>query len=509
MRRYIKKQIFELHKTVTATFSVILKLLQLKRSSEAYQIVVDLQQALIEMGESIEKEEGIGTGAVKHLEEACEMLYQCTQSRNPIVSTEYLRKAQGAYAKCIDFVRNEIPDDQIKIVFLPYKASMWTAMESIWKAAMQDETCEAKVVVIPYDILGSEGEREKEVYEADKFPDYVPIVDYKEYPLEEEKPDIVIIHNPYDETNTLTRVPEKYYSYNIKPHTNCLVYSPYHTIGGFVKGATDGFIEPQAALVADKVVVQSEFVKQIYLSYGFEAEKILAYGSPKADAIATMGDEWSIPNEWKKKLEGKKKVFLLNTHWAYFMKGKANEKNGKRDFAVRFHEEFMQAMEERKEEVGLIWRPHPLMFDAGNQRAKECMPYIEALIERMEQSDFAVVDKTDDYRYAFYASDAMVTTYSSLLNEYLITGKPVMIFQTKPTDEAGEASPIDHRSCYFRFPKDRGVPFSQFIDMVLKGEDAKYDERMEILRNKSFANMDGTAGEKIYNHLIKEMGVQL
>ncbi len=509
MRRYTKKQIFDLHKTVTATFLVILKLFRLKRSREAYQIVVDLQQALIEMGENIEKEEGTGSGAVKYLEEACEMLYQCTQVGNPVISTEYLCKAQRVYEKCIDVVKNEISDDKVKIVFLAYKASMWTSMESIWKAAIQDEICEAKVVVIPYDILGCDGKREKEVYEADKFPGYVPVVNYKEYRLEEEKPDIVVIHNPYDETNTLTRVPQEYYSYNIKPHTNCLVYSPYHTIGGYIKGATDGFIEPQAALVADKVVVQSEFVKQIYLSYGFDADKILAYGSPKADAIATMGDEWSIPDEWKRKLEGKKKVFLLNTHWAYFMKGKVNEKNGKCDFAVRFHEELMQAIEEKKGEVGLIWRPHPLMFDAGNQRAKECMPYIEALIERMEQSNFAVVDKTDDYRYAFSASDAMVTTYSSLLNEYLITGKPVMIFQTKPTDEAGEASPIDHRSCYFRFSRDGGVPFSEFIDMVLKGEDSKYHGRMELLNSKSFANMDGTAGEKIYNHLIKEMGVQL
>ena len=36
---------------------------------------------------------------------------------------------------------------------------------------------------------------------------------YDEYSLEKEQPDIVFIHNPYDGTNNVTRVPEQYYSY--------------------------------------------------------------------------------------------------------------------------------------------------------------------------------------------------------------------------------------------------------------------------------------------------------
>ena len=509
MRICTKNQIYELQKTIIATFSIILKLHKQKRDQEAYPVIAELQQAMIEMGESIEKEEGIGTKAVSYLEHACEMLYQSANAPNAIVATKYIENAQEDYIKCINSIRNDIPNDKIKIVFFPYKASMWTAMESIWEAANKDELCDVKVVVIPYSLLNNAGETVKEVCETDKFPKYVPIADYREYRVEEERPDIVIIHNPYDETNTLTRVPECYYSYNLKQYTNCLVYSPYHTIGGFIKGTTDSFIAPQAAIVADKVVVQSEFVKQIYLSNGFDNDKLLAYGSPKADAIVHLGDAWQIPDEWSEKLRGKKKIFLLNTHWSYFIKGKQNEKNGKWDFAVRFHEEFMKAVEERKDEIGIIWRPHPLMFDANNQRAKECIPYIENLIKRMEDSDFAIVDRMEDYRYAFRVADAMVTTYSSLLNEYLITGKPVMIFQTKPTDEVGEASPIDHRSCYFRFPKDGGMPFEEFLDMVLIENDEKYEERMRILREKSFANLDGTAGEEIYKHLMKEMGVQV
>ena len=37
--------------------------------------------------------------------------------------------------------------------------------------------------------------------------------------------------------------------------------------------------------------------------------------------------------------------------------------------------------------------------------------------------------------------------------------------------------------------------------MVLRGEDPKYKERMQMLNEKAFANLDGSAGEKIYNYL--------
>ena len=134
-------------------------------------------------------------------------------------------------------------------------------------------------------------------------------------------------------------------------------------------------------------------------------------------------------------------------------------------------------------------------------RFPECLTYVEELAEKIERSDNCVIDRNGDYRAAFSCSDAIITTYSSLINEYMATGKPILIFQTRPTDEAGERSPVDMRTCYFKFPKDGGMPFEDFLSMVERGEDPKQEERMQMLRGKAFANLDGTAGEKIYAYL--------
>lgn len=45
------------------------------------------------------------------------------------------------------------------------------------------------------------------------------------------------------------------------------------------------------------------------------------------------------------------------------------------------------------------------------------------------------------------------------------------------------------------------MPFGKFLAMVARGEDPKKEERMQMLHKKAFANLDGTAGEKIYAYL--------
>ena len=44
------------------------------------------------------------------------------------------------------------------IVFLPYKASMWDSLESIWKTAYEDKSyCNTYVVPIPYADIDANG----------------------------------------------------------------------------------------------------------------------------------------------------------------------------------------------------------------------------------------------------------------------------------------------------------------------------------------------------------------
>ena len=63
--------------------------------------------------------------------------------------------------------------------------------------------------------------------------------------------------------------------------------------------------------------------------------------------------------------------------------------------------------------------------------------------EKINCSSNCIMDNTDDYMIAFQHSDALISTYSSLINEYMVTGKPVMIFQKQQPADIKERHIID------------------------------------------------------------------
>ena len=93
-----------------------------------------------------------------------------------------------------------------EIVFLPYKASMWDSLESIWKAAVDDsEHCHTYVVPITYADRNPDGTAKEWHNERDLFPSYVPTLDCETFDLEALHPDVIFIHNPYDSCNQFNR----------------------------------------------------------------------------------------------------------------------------------------------------------------------------------------------------------------------------------------------------------------------------------------------------------------
>ena len=174
--------------------------------------------------------------------------------------------------------------DKKTIVFLPYKASMWDSLESIWLAAKEDPRCECYVVPIPYYDKDSHGRLTTYHYEGAQFPEYVPVTDYRDFDLASRNADIIYIHNPYDDGNHVTSVDPDYYSARLKAYTDKLVYVPYYATSG---GMSEAQSLCKAYLSADYIIVQAEGHKD-YFDAGIPREKLLALGSPKFDRVVKL-----------------------------------------------------------------------------------------------------------------------------------------------------------------------------------------------------------------------------
>lgn len=375
---------------------------------------------------------------------------------------------------------------KLNVVFFPYKASMWDSLATIYEAAAKDDDCVAQVVPIPYYQLS----RKEAIptYEGDRFPENVPITHFNQYSLESEQPDIIFVHNIYDQYNSITQVHEHFYTSNLKKYTGMLVFVPYH-ISSFIppqKGIDNLTYSLKSMENVDKIILVGEFLKKTAIRDGVPKNKILALGSPKIDGIVnTLKEESAIPDEWKEKIHGKT-VYLLNTGCLYF----ANNIFANLEFFINF-----LSIPRFIEDSILIWRPHPLTHISIKKYIPEFELYYLNLMKSIKNKDSlysgVILDERDDYFPALKVADVLISQDGSLLRSYLLTERKVIFVDEAPPKRSLLPSDI------FYYAFDRSQPWYEIAKNFSKGLDPLAKNRKGMAA-KVYANTDGTSGEKVY-----------
>lgn len=337
-----------------------------------------------------------------------------------------LRQINGVYTGEVKYIISQLKmiekmileeDIQYIITFMPYKSSMWDSMESVWEATKQDSRCICHVVPIPYYEKEENGGKATLKYEGNDYPSYVPVIDWQEYELGEIFPDVIYIHNPYDEGNYVTTVPEQFYSYNLKPYTDALVYIPYFVMNPVY---SKNMFEVSALNYVDYIIAQTETTLKEYQKFTAKDiwEKVLPLGNPKVDRIINNSlKAKEIRADWKEKI-GDRKVVLYNTSLSALLKQREQYIKKLRNVFEYF---------KKKEECILLWRPHPLM----ESTLKSMAPNL--LSEYIDNRDFfireqiGIYDDSADFLEAFNASDVYYGDPSSLAYLYEVTGKDVIM----------------------------------------------------------------------------------
>ncbi len=451
MRKEQKKQAEEFLTVLAEAHTEIKKHLQKKALSGARELLQQCQQGAIRLGSLIESIEGEECITVHYLEEYCETVYQIyeeiTQNQSAESGSIY-KRLHRKQLRVANSVKNDIPLHR-EIVFLPYKASMWDSLESIWRAADEDPDCDAYVIPIPYYDRNPDGTFREMHYEGDQYPQDVPVTRYEAYDFEKRRPDMIFIHNPYDDCNYVTSVPPFFYSRNLKQYTDCLVYIPYFILGEIepdneqaVKGM-EHFCTAPGVIHADKVVVQSEKMRQIYVdvltrSAGKDTrkyweEKILGIGSPKTDKVLnTKAEELDIPEEWKKILEkpdgNRKKVILYNTSVSALLH------HDKR--MLDKMQSVLQTFYESREDIALLWRPHPLIKATIESMRPQLWAEYEKIVENYREQCWGIYDDSAELDRALVISDAYYGDPSSLVELCKSVGIPVMIQNVEADTES-------------------------------------------------------------------------
>jgi hypothetical protein len=376
MRKAQKEQATKLVATISQVHEEVKKYLELHNTTMALDLLTQCQQGAIELGNFIEKFEGENCATVCLLEEYCEYVYntheeisQAISSNQTINENKIYKNLRKRLIQIENSIKNDIPERK-EVVFFPYKASMWDCLEH-----------------------------------------------------------------------------PRFYSKNLQEHTEKLIYIPYFVLGEIEpdnQQAIDGmkhFIWLPGVINADKVIVQSEKMKQIYvneylkaaqtnglggnhLNRGYLEQKILGLGSPKFDKVNnTKKDDLEIPEDWLKIIEKPdgswKKIIFYNTSVGALLSNSEKMLD-----KMRY---VFDVFKENKDNVALLWRPHPLIENTVKSMRPQLWEQYKALVDEYKQEGWGIYDDSSDMDRAVILSDGYYGDGSSIVQLYQQTGKPVML----------------------------------------------------------------------------------
>jgi len=493
----VEKKIIKLLETVSEMVQIFNKVKQPESSNDCKMALESIQKTLLK--EDVLPQQSIDLIAllIQSFVLLSEMNETNSSNKQILQNLKLLRKS----------IKKEIKV-KLNVAFFPYKASMWNSLETVYEAASQDINCVAKVIPVPFYEIG--GTQPLLCYEGDQFPEAVPITPYNQYDLETEQPDIIFVHNIYDQYNTITQLEPTYFASNLKRYTDMLVYIPY-CVSSYNKYEQNDFCAsyPSPAVqFVDKIVVANKLIKEGGMKKGIPEDRFLVLGSPKIDGLvrALKDENLEGPAEWKDKLEGKT-VYLLNTGCLYFADSK---------FIYSRISTITRILDMARydEKNVVIWRPHPLtMASLKKYNTPEAVAWYITTMKELQDESFKwmnkniIIDNTPDYKYAMKRADVLISGDSSLLLEYLVTEKKIIYFNEKLTD----ALFLDPKTFYYYV--DNNIPNNSLNENIYvlpskfnEGYDPKKQYRKGLAK-KIYRNIDGTCGKTVYE-VVKSFCVE-
>ena len=430
---------------------MLLQIIANRQYPEAVQLLTGCQESAIQIGNLVEERLGEkAVSVVTVLEQYCELLYQLGeligQAAEQGIGIDTVDLA-GVLSEIVENFKAcvELNIAKKRVLFLTYKASNWRAFDSVWRYEKEQEDVDVAVLPIPYFSRDAFGAQKEMYYEGALYPEYLNVQDYQTYDIEKQHPDIIFIQSPYDSYNYTTSVAPQYYSSVIKNYTDKLIYIPWFKAdvpseeNQKARKVMDYYCRMPGVVHADLTIVQSEAMRQAYIDYltefagedtrGIWETKIRGDGSPLDDAERYEREQEreeylrNMPSNWKNMIYradgSRKKIILYGTNVATLMQhgGAAIDK-------IR---RSLKIFEESKEDVVLLWRPHPLFVQAIEKACPERIDEYQSMVQNYQNQAWGIYDNTQDSELAIHVCDAYYGDSDSLAHKCEVLKKPVMI----------------------------------------------------------------------------------
>lgn len=319
--------------------------------------------------------------------------------------------------------------------------------------------------------------------------------------MENDFPDIIYIHNPYDDHNLITRVDSRYYSWNLKKYCEKLVYVPYYK---WVDGVSSTSFK-SAMYYADYTVQSSDDAVKRYVDaspeyaniLGMDAasvrksmeKKLINLGSPEVDKVLSLSkDNVPMPDDWKGKVIKSRVNVLYNTTLDEIFKSKTFDKV----------KETLEFFKNNRDKSFVIWRPHPLMRQSLVSMFPDLVDEYDEIMSEFINGNYGMLDTNESMYCAIFWSDMCYGCKTSSLTElYKYTGKIILEDAPKLTKFVSKRSAENllNELKESNVVSEPDYSLENIVD-VIAGNDELKDGKHLNLEN---------SGYKINDYMLKEL----
>lgn len=379
-------------------------------------------------------------------------------------------------------VRKQRKGKKLRLVFFAQEYSVWPSMQSIYEAAAQDGRYETDLVYVPFEHFNAVPNIWDYEYEHYRNAGY-HVIKWSEYDLNARSPDIAFFLKPYD------GVPKGFYIDEIITVIDRCISISY----GIMLGVHDKeFIRLNYCLplhvLAWKILGEGPEIQENFRRYSYtHGNNCWKIGNPRLDSIGINPGDTAFMKDVKK-LAGNRKIVLWNSHHTI-------TEDGALGTFLLYSKHLIEYAREHKE-LFFVWRPHPLFFGA----LQKCMLSSEydEFWDDVEHFENLVVDRQKDYREAFYLSDAMVSDFSSLVKEYALCKKPLLIMhKTQETVDSKLLESVEHAYCFGQV--------ENFLGQVAEGKIESHITDEDISKEYYLPAKHKTVAEWILDEIIVEL----